>query len=216
MPPFLALITPVGATGPVDPGYNPPGIGSGLPGGPPYPSQGPGFPTHPIVLPPGGAWPSPPQPPLQIWGGPYYPPIPTHPIVLPPQGPPLGTWGGGGQPFPTPPVAGPGRPPWWGMAQDPGYGVPLPPLGTWGGGNVPYPTPPIYFPPEGGAQPPLGTWGGAGEPFPTPPIVIPPDLPPTMPDPDNRPVEWKTAWLPTVGWVVVGLPQGPIPTPSAT
>jgi hypothetical protein len=82
-------------------------------------------------------------------------------------------------------------------------------LGTWGGGNVPYPTPPIHYP-----QPPLGTWGGAGQPFPTPPIHIPPDLPDTLPDPDNRPIEWKTVFTPQTGWVVIGIPQGPTPTPS--
>jgi hypothetical protein len=116
--PFLALITPLaqGPSGPVDPGYNPPGIG------------GPGSglrPTHPIAPGGGGNWgqagdpgygiperpvdpgygvpiggrpvPTPPiyfppegsQPPLGIWGGPYDPPHPTHPIVLPPNLPPV-------------------------------------------------------------------------------------------------------------------------------
>jgi hypothetical protein len=54
----------------------------GLPGGrPPYPSQGPGFPSNPIVLPPyqpGG-------PPVTIWPNPGNP---THPIVVPPPPPP--------------------------------------------------------------------------------------------------------------------------------
>ena len=63
----------------------------GLPGQPPVASTGPGFPTHPIVLPPdGGGW-----APIYIWGpndprpgtglpGPQ--PTPTPPIVLPPEG----------------------------------------------------------------------------------------------------------------------------------
>ena len=166
--PFLAMITPIGSSGPVDPGWS---------GG---------------VAPPGM-----PQPPLGIWGGPWQPPypsqgpgFPTHPIA--PGGPPLGTWGGGNVPYPTPPIA-PGGPP----------------LGTWGGAGQPFPTPPIFMP-----GPPLGTWGGGNVPMPTPPIVIPPDLPPEMPDPDNRPIEWKTAWTPQTGWIVVGVPQGPAPTPS--
>jgi len=129
----------------------------------------------------------------------------------------LGTWGGGNVPYPTPPIH-----------------YPQPPLGTWGGAGQPFPTTPIYIP---GGWPPLGTWGGVGQPypdqglpggqpggptypsqgpgFPTHPIVLPPDLPPEMPDPDNRPIEWKTAWTPQTGWVVVGIPQGPAPTPSA-
>jgi hypothetical protein len=123
--------------------------------------------------------------------------------------PPLGTWGGAGQPFPTPPMA-PGGGGHWGQANDPGYGIPERPLGTWGGGNVPYPTPPIFYP-----QPPLGTWGGGGERFPTNPIVIPPNLPGTLPPPDSRPIEWKTAWTQMTGWVVVGIPTGPAPTPSS-
>jgi hypothetical protein len=162
------------------------------------PSGPPGWDTFPKPMP---------QPPLGIWGGPWQPPypsqgpgFPTHPIA--PGGPPLGIWGGGNVPYPTPPMA-PGGPP----------------LGTWGGGNVPYPTPPIYFPGEpvdpgyhppgvGGPGSGLGTWGGGNVPYPTPPIVIPPDMPPTMPDPDSRPIEWKTGWTEKTGWIVVGIPQG--------
>jgi len=88
-----------------------------------------------------------------------------------------------------------------------------PPLGFWGGTAPPYVD--IGLP---GQQP--GIWPSPGHPsqvpgFPTNPIVLPPDLPPTMPDPDNRPIEWKTGWTPTTGWVVVGVPSGPAPTPSA-
>jgi hypothetical protein len=133
------------------------------------------------------------EPPLGIWGGGNVP-YPTPPIA--PGGPPLGTWGGAGQPFPTPPMA-PGGPP----------------LGTWGGGNVPMPVPPIYFPPADGGLPPYPSQGPG---FPTHPIALPPDLPPTMPSPDNRPIEWKSGWTQATGWVVVGVPSGPHPTPSAT
>lgn len=55
---------------------------------------------------------------------------------MPPgEGQPPGIWGGGNEPFPTPPIhlpgGGGGRPP-----------------GIWGGGNEPFPTPPIYIPPN--------------------------------------------------------------------
>jgi|SRR5215472_15160468 len=62
---------------PVDPDYHPPGVGEGLPGGPPGIWGGPGglpkppaYPAHPIVIPP--------TPPT------VDPPVPAHPIVLPP------------------------------------------------------------------------------------------------------------------------------------
>ena len=130
---------------------------------------------------------------------------PEHPIVLPPAQPP-GIWGGGNQPFPTPPIHIPPtqRPP--GVPTHPIYYPP----GIWGGANEPFPTPPIYFPPEGGKPP--GTWGGAGEPFPTPPIELPPGLPPTTGD--DRPIDWKVAWTPQTGWIVVGIPNVDHPVPS--
>jgi hypothetical protein len=165
--------------------------------------------------------PQPPQPPLGIWGGPWLPPYPSQ-----------------GPGFPTHPIAGPGRPPWWGMAQDPGYGIssdrPWGPInypdhglpgqqpGIWGP-NDPRPSPPIYIPPPGG-QPPLGIWGptdprpGYGLPGPQPhpehPIVLPPDLPPETED--GGKIDWKVAWTPVTGWVVVGIPaEGTlVPTPS--
>lgn len=163
--------------------------------------------------------------------------------TLPVPQPPLGIWGGGNVPMPSPPMV-PGGGGYWGQANDPGYGVPRPPLGiwggpwqppypsqgpgfpthpiapggpplgTWGGAGQPYPVPPIYFPPEEGSGPPLGTWG-PNDPRPTVPIALPPDMPPTMPSPDNRPIEWKTGWTAHTGWVVVGVPSGPAPTPSA-
>jgi hypothetical protein len=83
------------------------------PGGPPvgiWPS--PGHPAHPIAPggPPPGIWPSPgvPTHPIYI---PVDPPpdsglSPEHPIYIPvePPQPPLGIWGGGNVPMPTPPI----------------------------------------------------------------------------------------------------------------
>lgn len=71
---------------------------------------------------------------LSIGGGP----------VIPPAQPPLGIWGGGNVPFPTPPMA-PGGPPlgtWGGVAQpgiDNTLPIPLPQGGT--------PVPPDVMPP---------------------------------------------------------------------
>ena len=161
---------------------------------------------------------SPGEPP-GIWGP--TDPRPTPPIVVPPGGaypqPPLGIWGPT-DPRPTNPIAGMG----------PGGNFPQPPLGIWGPTD-PRPTPPIYIPPEG-SPPPLGIWGppdmppgfwGGGmgpgvkpQPRPEHPIVIPPDLPPTTPE--GGKIEWKTAWTPQTGWIVVGIPaEGTlVPTPS--
>ena len=102
----------------------------------------------------------------------------------------------------------------------------------------PFPSHPIYFPPEGG-QPPLGIWGPPDprpsnpisgipglpgspgqQPHPEHPIVLPPELPPTIPpeggEGPERKVEWKTAWTPQTGWIIVGIPaEGTlVPTPS--
>ena len=122
--------------------------------------------------------------------------------------PPLGIWGPN-DPRPSNPIAGMG----------PGGnfpGAPATPPGYWGP-NDPRPSNPIAgMRPDGtfpDGAPPLVIWG-PGDPRPTPPIVIPPTLPPTMPEPDNRPIEWKTAWTAETGWVVIGIPQGPVPTPS--
>jgi hypothetical protein len=100
-------------------------------GQPPFPSQGPGFPTHPIA--PGGSPPG-------IWGGGNMPypdqglpgpqPHPGHPIS-PGGQPPHPSQGPG---FPTHPISPGGQPP-----------------GFWGG------TPPIYIdigPPGEQPQPP--------------------------------------------------------------
>jgi hypothetical protein len=64
------------------------------------------------------------------------------------------------------------------------------------------PAHPIVLPPV----PPLGIWGGAPLPHPEHPIVIPPPREPL--------IEWKVGWTPDTGWVVVGVPTVPVPTPS--
>lgn len=205
--PFLALITPLGSAG-----------GGGGGGG----GEG-GHPSHPWVPPPG--YPSHPWvPPTGHPSHPWVPPpgTPTHPWVPPSAGgpgtPPLGIWGGGGvgnypdAGFPGPQPGGPVYP---------SHPIYYPP-GIWGGGgigNYPdagfpgpqpggpvYPSHPIYYPPV--------IWDPSR---PTNPIVNPGD--PDHPgegQPGGRvpKIEWKTAWSPTTGWVVVGVPSGEHPTPS--
>ncbi len=164
-------------------------IGTTEPPQPPLGIWGPTDPrpSHPIAgVPPGGAWPQPPRPPG----------VPTHPIYWPPypdQGLP------GNQPYPDQGLPGnqpypdqglPGNQPY------PDQGLP--------GGQGGRPTHPIYFPPV--------IWG-PGDPRPTPPIAIPPGLPPTLPE--GPAIEWKVGWTPVTGWIVVGIPTGPHPTPSA-
>jgi hypothetical protein len=145
------------------------------------------------------ASPEAPQPPLGIWGP--SDPRPTNPIAgwnpgtgnfptPPTPQPPLVTWGPG-DPRPTLPIAG------W----DPGSGAfpkppGQPPLGFWGP-NDPRPSNPI-------AEPPWG-WGNA------PPL---PTLPPEVPALPGK-IDWQYGWTPSTGWVVVGIPTFPVPTPSA-
>src|SRR4029077_6549039 len=116
-------------------------------------------------------------------------PQPSHPIA--PGGPPPQIWPSPGHP--SHPIAPGGPPP-----------------GIWGG------APPYVD--IGGPPPQPGIWPNPPEgqaPIPSHPIVLPPNLPPTLPDPDNRPVNWKTAWTPVTGWVFVGIPSGTHPPPSA-
>jgi hypothetical protein len=86
-----------------------------------YWGAGGGFPTNPIVVPPGGAYPNPPQPPDGFWGAGGG--FPTNPIVVPPGGaypkPPDGFWGAGSG-FPTNPIVIP-KPP--NTPVDPDYGI---------------------------------------------------------------------------------------------
>jgi hypothetical protein len=128
---------------------------------------------------------------------------PSHPIA--PGGPPPGPSQGPG--LPTHPIAPGGPPP--GIWPSPGH--PAHPIAP--GGPPPGPSQGPGFPTHpiapGGLPP--GIWGGGNEPFPTPPIYI---GPPTE-DPPEGPVNWHNAWSPQTGWIVVGVPEGPHPTPSA-
>jgi len=138
MKPFLAVISPI-ASG-AHPDHE-------LPGQPPRPSQGPGFPTHPIA--PGG-------PPPEVWPGPGKP---THPIYWPlPPGAPVDP--DYGVPIEHPDQGLPGAPP------KPDQGLP---------GAQPHPEHPIVLPPDGGGWLPIYIWGGGNVPMPTPPIYLPPD-----------------------------------------
>ena len=104
--------------------------------------------------------------------------------------------GVGGGPV-IPPSGGGGSPPGiWGPT-DPRPGNPISGI----------PGLPGYEPPS---RPPI-IWG-PDDPRPQPPIELPPDLPPTLPD--QRPIDWKAAWTPETGWIVVGIPNVPVPTPS--
>lgn len=127
--------------------------------------------------------------PVHPWVPPYGP---SHPIA--PGGPPPGIWG---------PI---------GNYPDAGFPGPQP------GGPV-YPSQPIY-------RPDLGIWGGPYYPpviwdpsRPTNPIVNPGD--PNNPgagqgEGNQQPkIEWKTAWSPSTGWIVVGVPTGEHVTPSS-
>lgn len=143
-----------------------------------------------------------------------YPTFPSNPIARPPWGwgaQPPGIWGGSGQPFPTNPIA---EPPWgWGNRPPPG----APPLTIWGGPINPYPDIGGPGPQPGG---PTHIWGGPYFPpviwdpsRPANPIVNPGD--PDNPQGDRTPkIEWKTAWSPSTGWIVVGIPMGEHVTPS--
>jgi hypothetical protein len=124
------------------------------PGVPSHPIYIPVYPAHPIVIPPEAIAPGVPTHPIVL-----PPPQPEHPIVIPPDAIEPGV--------PAHPIVLP----------------PVPPLGIWGGGNVPMPTPPIYYPP-----------GGEGE--------------------REKLIEWKVGWSLRTGWVVVGVPNVPVATPS--
>ena len=93
-----------------------------------------------------------------------------------------------------------------GQQPRPDQGLPGQQPGIWGPND---PRPGTGLP---GQQP--GQIWGPNDPRPSHPITLPPDLPEELPDPDNRPIEWTTAWTQTSGWVVIGIPQGPAPTPS--
>lgn len=116
----------------------------------------------------------------------------AQPPTQPPQ-PPIGIWGPT-DPRPTPPIAGPNRPPWWGMAQDPSYGIPV--------GGVPHPSHPIHWGPGGEIGGPPYPSQGPG--FPTPPIAGP-----------GRPPWWGMAQDPGYGVPLPPQPGDATPPPSA-
>jgi hypothetical protein len=188
---FLAFIIPMSG-GPVDPGF-------GVPGWPAHPiAPGGERPTHPIA--PGGERPTHPiapggKPPT-IWPSPGHP---AHPIA--PGGEPPGIWGGGNEPFPTPPIVlppGTEKPP-------PGiWSEPILPPGIWPSpGHPAHPIAPGGQPPS---EPPLGFWGG----------VAPPQIwgDPIMPAEPPQIIDWYAGWSEDSGWVIVGVPNVPAPTPS--
>jgi hypothetical protein len=132
------------------------------------------------------------------------PPRPWGPINYPDQG------------LPGPQPGQPPRP--WGPINYPDQGLPgnQPYPGQGLPGNQPYPdnslpgqqprpTHPIYYPPV--------IWDPS---LPSNPIANPGD--PNNPEgggESQKPIiEWKTAWSPSTGWIVVGVPTVPVPTPS--
>jgi hypothetical protein len=166
---------------------------------------------------------------------------PTHPIA--PGGPPLGIWGGGNVPMPTPPIFLPGGeapPGYWG-----GVAPPLPthpiapggaPPGYWGGVAPPYPSHPIApggqppYPSQGPGFPthPIAPGGGGQPPTPSHPIFLPPTSPPQPPAevwpplPPERPEPkegYYLAYVPGLGkWVYIPVDTTkpvPVPEPKA-
>jgi hypothetical protein len=186
MTPFLALITPVGDGG----GSGPPlGIWGGRP--PLYVDiGGPGPQPDPGQGLPGNQ----PYPGQGLPGNQPYPGqgLPGH-QPYPGQGLP------GNQPYPDQSLPGQ-QPGIWGPIFYPDQGLPQP--GRPGGGR---PSHPIYYPPV--------IWDPSR---PSNPIVNPgdPDNPGAGQGGQGPQIEWKTAWSPTTGWVVVGVPTGEHVTPS--
>lgn len=146
-----------------------------------------------------------------------------------PGGPPPQIWPGPRPPYIDAGLPGPqpGQPPRpWGPINYPDIGFPMPqppgtpPLQIWGGGGVGDYIDAGLPGPQPGRPPQI--WGGPYFPpviwdptFPANPIVRPGD--PNHPGGEIQlpKIEWKTAWSPTTGWVVVGVPTGDHVTPSA-
>lgn len=83
-------------------------------------------------------------------------------------------------------------------------------------GPLPHPEHPIVIPPGKPEVPPPSIWPpGPGIDFPSHPIVLPPpvggEIPPIQP---GTIITWKTYWSEQTGWVVVGVPNVPHPSPS--
>jgi|SRR5215831_7431563 len=146
-----------------------------------------------------------PAPPPGIWGP--TDPRPTHPIVIAPPGIIDGV-------HPSHPIVLPPE----SLPPVPGHPIVLPPDPGIPPGEPGSPTHPIVLPPL-----PPGIWPPAG--VVTPPIYYPAEPPEIWPKPPEKPPAegdgkfmWKAVWTPVTGWVVllVTVPSGPLPTPSAT
>jgi hypothetical protein len=118
----------------------------------------------------------------------YIPVYPGHPIVIPPDAIAPGV--------PAHPIVLP--PEIWPSPGHPAHPIVLPPDSVSPG----VPAHPIVLPP----LPPLGIWGDVN--LPAHPIFLPP------PEERKKLIEWVVGWSPDTGWVVVGVPQVPVPTPS--
>jgi hypothetical protein len=94
------------------------------------------------------------------------------------------------------------------------------------GSGIDMPSHPIVLPP-GTEKPPPGVWGDIILPThpmapggrPAHPIELPPlqiwGDPILPPDPERQKIiEWYAGWTLRTGWVVVGIPNVPAPTPS--
>jgi hypothetical protein len=138
--------------------------------------------------------------------------------------PPLGTWGGAGQPFPTPPIhLPPGGPPPIAGWTPPGFhpSHPIAPgggggTGIWGGAPLPWPGHPIA--PGGPGQQPPGIWPSPGhpdqglpgpQPTPTPPIYLPPGSIPGVEHPIYIPPSVNIPNFPNHPIVVPPAPEKP-------
>jgi hypothetical protein len=88
-------------------------------------------------------------------------------------------------------------------------------------GPQPGPSHPIVLPP-GTGKPPLGIWSEPILPPPVPgvpthPIALPPLQiwgDPIYPAEPPKIIDWHAAWHPIHGWMLVGVPNVPAPTPS--
>jgi hypothetical protein len=236
MQPFFALITPLSSGGgPVDPGYNPPGVGGPGSGQPPvagWPGGWPGLGVGGGPMPGGGWTPGTPPPRPYPGGGvdPGYgipggvpgtrPPPggvdpgygwtpgahPSHPIVFP---------GTPEHPIYYPPdVAPPPIDPGYGIDQGTGWNRPTHPIYNPahpdhtlppGGGWMPGSPPPRPRPQPPGVAPGYGIDQGQGVLRPTHPIVIP-QPPSKPPEQGGVPIHLPSQDPSEGGWVYAWVP----------
>jgi hypothetical protein len=98
----------------------------------------------------------------------------------------------------------------------PGHPIVIPP-DSLGPGK---PAHPIVLPPVEPMHPIVIPPDSLGPGVPTHPIYLPPPvpahpiiIPPTDPE-RQKLIEWHAVFTPQTGWVVVGVPQVPVPVPS--